>query len=85
MRPYLTHFGNPSSSHAYGRPSKAAVKYGRDRVANLMGCSSSEVFFVGSGSEAGMFSRLDSSCDWMSWFMVTAPLSLSLSLSAPAD
>ena len=52
MRPYLTHFGNPSSSHAYGRPSKAAVKYGRDRVAKLMGCSSSEVFFVGSGSEA---------------------------------
>ena len=52
MRPSLTHFGNPSSSHAYGRPSKAAVKDGRDRVANLMGCSSSEVFFVGSGSEA---------------------------------
>ena len=52
MRPYLTHFGNPSSSHAYGRPSKAAVKYGRDRVANLMGCSSSEVFFTSCGSEA---------------------------------
>jgi len=52
MRPYLTHFGNPSSSHAYGRPSKAAVKYGRDRVAKLMGCSSSEVFFTSCGSEA---------------------------------
>jgi cysteine desulfurase len=37
MLPYLSElWGNPSSSHAYGRPCKAAVDLARQRVAALI-------------------------------------------------
>ncbi len=38
MLPYLTeHFGNPSSPHAFGAPSRQAMKTARDQVAALVG------------------------------------------------
>ncbi|MGW0823145.1 cysteine desulfurase family protein [Streptomyces sp. NPDC002845] len=53
MLPYLTtHFGNPSSGHAYGRPAAAAVATARRQVADLIGAEPEEVVFTGSGSEA---------------------------------
>merc|ERR1719253_2074180 len=37
MLPYLTtHFGNPSSGHAYGKEPKAAVSLARRRVMSLL-------------------------------------------------
>lgn len=39
MQPFLsTHFGNPSSSHAYGRPCKAAVEAAREQVCTIAVC-----------------------------------------------
>ncbi len=53
MLPYLTeHFGNPSSIHAYGRKTKAAVEKARKIVAKYLNASTSEIFFTGSGTEA---------------------------------
>lgn len=53
MLPYLTtHFGNPSSAHAYGREAKSAVEQARARVAALVGASADEVIFTSSGTEA---------------------------------
>ena len=53
MQPYLTtHFGNPSSSHAYGREAKAAVERAREAVAALVGASAPEVIFTSGGTEA---------------------------------
>jgi cysteine desulfurase len=53
MQPYLTtHFGNPSSAHAYGREAKAAVERARESVAALVGASASEVIFTSGGTEA---------------------------------
>ena len=52
MLPFLTMFGNPSSSHAFGRPCKEACDRARGRVANLLGCKPAEVFFVSGGTEA---------------------------------
>ena len=53
IRPYLEeHFGNPSSSHAYGRPAHEAIERARGRVAALLGCDPDEVVFTGAGSEA---------------------------------
>ncbi|HEV8194946.1 MAG TPA: aminotransferase class V-fold PLP-dependent enzyme [Ktedonobacterales bacterium] len=53
MRPYLEQqFGNPSSGHAYGHESKAAVDEARTQVASLLGCEPEEVVFTGSGSES---------------------------------
>ncbi|MDN3028590.1 cysteine desulfurase family protein [Streptomyces sp. S.PB5] len=53
MLPYLTtHFGNPSSGHAYGRPAAAGVAGARAQVAHLIGAVPEEIVFAGSGSEA---------------------------------
>jgi cysteine desulfurase len=53
MLPYLReHFGNPSSSHVYGRRAQAAVDHARERVAGLIGCDANEIIFTSGGTEA---------------------------------
>lgn len=53
MLPYLqTHFGNPSSTHEYGRRTHDAVDQARAEVAALMGAQPDEIVFTGGGTEA---------------------------------
>jgi cysteine desulfurase len=53
MLPYLReHFGNPSSTHAYGRSAHDAVDKARSQVAELLGAEPDEIVFTGGGSEA---------------------------------
>ena len=53
MLPYLReHFGNPSSSHVYGRRAHDAVDNARGQVAELLGCDPPEVVFTSGGTEA---------------------------------
>jgi len=53
MRPYLEeHFGNPSSSHWYGRKSREAVETARSQVAALLNCTPAEVLFTSGGTES---------------------------------
>jgi cysteine desulfurase len=53
MLPYLReHFGNPSSTHAYGRAAHEAVETARRQVADLLGAEADEIIFTGGGSEA---------------------------------
>jgi cysteine desulfurase len=53
MLPYLqTHFGNPSSTHAYGRFAHEAVVHARGQVSDLLGCAPDEIIFTGGGSES---------------------------------
>jgi cysteine desulfurase len=53
MLPYLhTHFGNPSSGHAYGATPAQALAEARHRVARVIGAHPEEIVFTGSGSEA---------------------------------
>jgi cysteine desulfurase len=53
MLPYLReHFGNPSSSHSYGKTAHDAVDQARAQVAALLGAQPEEVIFTGGGSEA---------------------------------
>lgn len=53
MLPYLQDcFGNPSSSHAYGREARHAVMQARQAVAALIGAQADEVYFTGSATEA---------------------------------
>ena len=57
MQPYLsTLFGNPSSSHIFGVKTKQAVQKARKQVANMIGCSSSEIIFTSGGSESNNYS-----------------------------
>jgi cysteine desulfurase len=53
MLPYLReHFGNPSSTHAYGQRAHDAVERARRQVAELLGAAPEEIVFTGGGSEA---------------------------------
>lgn len=53
MEPYLsTHFGNPSSIHAWGRETRLAVEKARQQVADFLGCQVEEIVFTGSITEA---------------------------------
>ncbi|MBS7623402.1 cysteine desulfurase [Candidatus Bathyarchaeota archaeon] len=53
MLPYLRgEFGNPSSSHVYGRRAHEAVVAAREKTAALIGCEPDEVVFTSSGSES---------------------------------
>jgi cysteine desulfurase len=53
MLPFLReHFGNPSSSHVYGKTAHDAVDHARRRVADLLGAQPEEIVFTGGGTEA---------------------------------
>ena len=45
-------FGNPSSTHVYGKPAREAVGRARDQVAGLIGADADEIVFTGGGSES---------------------------------
>lgn len=47
-----THYGNPSSSHWAGAPSKQFIDRARIQVAELLGCEPSEIVFTSGGSES---------------------------------
>ncbi|MFH1336055.1 MAG: cysteine desulfurase NifS [Candidatus Zixiibacteriota bacterium] len=53
MLPYFKDkFGNPSSIHGFGREAKVALEEAREKVAQLLGVSSSEIFFTAGGTES---------------------------------
>jgi cysteine desulfurase len=53
MTPYLRdHFGNPSSTHPYGKTAHEAVDRARAQVAALLGARPEEIIFTGGGTEA---------------------------------
>ena len=45
-------FGNPSSTHQYGRTAKAAIENARKKIALQVGATASEIIFTSGGSEA---------------------------------
>ena len=53
MLPYLDrHFGNPSSVHAAGRETRAAIDNARDKLAALLHAKPHEIIFTGGGTES---------------------------------
>ena len=81
MLPYLTDtagvsfgtFGNPSSTHTYGKTAHDAVEAARSQVATFLGASPDEIVFTGGGTEASnhaikgaVFQQLRSL--WGRWF-----------------
>jgi cysteine desulfurase len=47
-----TEFGNPSSTHSYGRSSKSLLENARKEIAKLLNVSASEIIFTSGGTEA---------------------------------
>lgn len=59
MAPWLReHFGNPSSSHAYGQRAARAVGEARAQVAGLIGSQPQEIVFTGCATEANNLALL---------------------------
>ena len=53
MLPYMdTIYGNPSSLHSAGQAAAEALADARQRIANRLGCSATEITFTSGGSEA---------------------------------
>src|SRR4030042_350357 len=53
MWPYLQdRFGNPSSSHLYGRQAKEGIEEARRRIAKLINAKASEMVFTSGGTES---------------------------------
>ncbi len=54
MLPYLTDqaFGNPSSSHRYGRTARAGIEQARKEIAHAVGAEPNQVVFTSGGTEA---------------------------------
>jgi cysteine desulfurase len=53
MLPFLTEiFGNPSSSHSFGRKSKAAIESARKTIASAINAGPLEIVFTSGGTEA---------------------------------
>jgi cysteine desulfurase len=54
MLPFLGEeaFGNPSSSHGFGRSARAAVEHARGQVARALGAEPRQVYFTSGGTEA---------------------------------
>ena len=56
MLPFLGEsFGNPSSLHDWGDPSREAVENARTQVAQLIGADADEIIFTASGTESNNF------------------------------
>ena len=56
MLPFINqHFGNPSSSHAYGITARKAVNIARRQIADFLECSLDEIIFTSGGSEANNY------------------------------
>ncbi|MCP4471873.1 MAG: aminotransferase class V-fold PLP-dependent enzyme [Gammaproteobacteria bacterium] len=53
IEPYLCqHFGNPSSTHVYGRNAHQAVELARQQLARLIAAEDVEIVFTGCATEA---------------------------------
>ena len=53
MRPFESErFGNPSSSHRWGRQARGALEESRERIAAALGARRAEICFTGGGTEA---------------------------------
>jgi cysteine desulfurase len=51
-------FGNPSSIHSFGRSARVQLDEAREKVASLIGASSSEIIFTSGGTEANNLALL---------------------------
>ena len=59
MEPFFeSRFGNPSSTHRWGREARAALDEARERVASALGAHPDEVCFTSGGTEGDNFAIL---------------------------
>lgn len=75
MLPYLQdNYGNPSSIHALGRKSRAAIEQSRKSIAQVLNVATSEIFFTSGGTEANNTILLGAVRDLGIRHIITSPL-----------
>lgn len=88
MLPYLhMHFGNPSSTHAYGKTAHDAIDLARAQVAGLIGAQPDEIVFTGGGTEASNYAIKGAVYARMSGFFArwfTSPHLITSTIEHPA-
>ena len=53
MMPYLLeNYGNPSSIYKIGRENRKVIEDSREKIANILNCEPSEIYFTSGGSES---------------------------------
>ena len=55
-----THYGNPSSSHAFGNKTLEAIETSRGQVAALLNCKPGELVFTSGGTESNNYAIIGS-------------------------
>ncbi len=75
MLPYLRgNFGNPSSIHALGRQSRAAIEKARKTVAHFLNASIGEIFFTSGGTESNNMALCGAVRDLGVQHIISSPL-----------
>lgn len=75
MMPYFTdHFGNPSSSHAFGRKAKTAIENARRSIAKTINCTPAEIYFTSGGTEADNLAMHSAINDLGCTRIITSPI-----------
>lgn len=75
MLPYMTdHFGNPSSTHQFGRKTKTALENSRRLIARLLNATPREICFTSGGTEADNMAIISSVVDLGCKRIITTPL-----------
>lgn len=75
MIPVMKEFyGNPSSTHGHGRKVKAMVEEARGKIAKLLNCQPSEIFFTSGGTEADNLALRGSVETWGVKNIITSPI-----------
>lgn len=64
MIPFMKEdFGNPSSTHAFGRKTKGAIESARKQIAGFLNAKPSEIIFTSGGTEADNMAITGAVCD----------------------
>lgn len=86
MIPYMeTHFGNPSSSHSFGRKTKTAIEQARRKIAGLLNCLPAEICFTSGGTEADNLAICSAVNDLGCTRIITAPIEHSAVIKTAAN
>lgn len=69
-----TDFGNPSSSHSFGRNAKKLLRHARSQVADLLSADEDEIFFTSGGTEADNLAVLGIAELYETGHIITTPI-----------
>lgn len=86
MIPFMeTHFGNPSSSHSFGRKTKTAIEQSRRKIAAMLNCAPAEICFTSGGTEADNLAICSAVKDLGCTRIITTPIEHSAVIKTSAN